>query len=127
MKLTLKDGKEVEVKFLKMILPINLNEIPHDFPFRNLGNWEPIINIETGQILNWKTGKSGVVEFNVNNEGKYYLLGEDSVVLLKKEGGYVPNELIPGWHGETVQLEINELGKIMNWYTEPSLEGFLKD
>jgi hypothetical protein len=64
----------------------------------------------------------------VRDEGKYYLLNETKQILYIKDEGYVPNELIPpkNGFGDYLDLEINEQGKIINWYEKPSFADFDK-
>jgi hypothetical protein len=130
MKYVLKENIVSETRYVKMCLPVFFknNDMPRDFPLREGTKWEAIVEVDTGQILNWTKGYPATVIFlKVIDAGTYYLLDKDLDVIAKLEG-YVPNTLIPernGW-GDYVELHIDSNGVITNWYDNPDYSAFLK-
>lgn len=125
----IKVEKEVEIKYVKVFLPVRYEEedIPNDFPLRDGDVWRAFIDIDTGEIQSWPNGKSGEMHMKVCDEGSYYLcdiLGND---ILSIERNYVPNRLIPptDGYGDYIYFDIDSNGVIKNWYKNPSIEQFL--
>jgi hypothetical protein len=113
------------IRYIRVDVPC-YDDIPKDFLLRSGDNWTATIDIVTGIVQDWKQGVSGRVFSKVRDGGKYYLLNEDKELVYKQEYGYVPNKLIPPKDGfdDYVDLEIDEEGKITNWYENPSFEDF---
>lgn len=114
MKLTVNLPTEVNIKYLRMTLPVE-EDIPNNFPLRDGNKWEATVDVDTGKILNWPEGKQPV-ELNLKVDGgTYELLDEQSkrVGKLLKED-YVP-KLVPGQYGDYVELDIASDGTITNW------------
>lgn len=126
--------KEVDIKHLRVHIPVRYDEedIPKDFPLRvEVPNdkdgydwWDATIEVDTGKILNWPQGVSGEMNMKVCDEGSYYLLDESGEILKSIEQDYAPNSFIPGEYGDYISLNINEEGIITNWYKHPRLEEF---
>jgi hypothetical protein len=118
-------GKTGKIRYIKVDVPC-YDDIPEDFPLRKGDNWIATIDIVTGIIQDWKQGISGRVFSKVRDAGKYYLLNEYNEIVFKRECGYVPNKLLPPKDGfdDYIDLEINEEGKIINWYENPSFDDF---
>jgi hypothetical protein len=114
-----------KIRYVKVDVPC-YDDIPKDFPLRTGDNWIATLDIVTGIIQNWKQGISGRVFSKARDEGKYYLLNENKELVFKQEYGYVLNKPLPPKDGfdDYIDLEINEEGKITNWYGDPSFEGF---
>lgn len=85
-------------------------------PCRNGDTWEPSIDIETGQILNWVKGKSAKVHYKVCDAGTYTIKGEKGCEI-RMIDGYVPGILSPGGlgYGDYIIMNINEEGFINKW------------
>lgn len=58
-------------------------------PCRDGEYWCPEIDIETGQIRNWKTGTVADIHYKVYDDGEYWIVDAEGKTVLKKEG-YVP-------------------------------------
>lgn len=78
--------------------------------------WQPLINIETGFIVNWEQGKQADIHFKVCDDGEYSLYDSSQRTLISYDG-YVPNCLSIGerGYGDYIILSIDESGKIENW------------
>lgn len=79
-------------------------------PCRNGDYWEPKIDINTGQILNWTQGTSADIHYKVCDDGKYTLHAADGSTIEIKEG-YVPKIMCPGGqeYGDYIIMEVNYL------------------
>lgn len=78
--------------------------------------WSPIIEIETGRILNWEQGKIAEVHYKVCDAGNYILKDADDNTVLSIDG-YVPSVLCPAdnRYGDYIIMLINEDGFIDGW------------
>ena len=128
MKITVKEVKQVEVKFLQAYCGVRywedarVNGIEDDdgalIPCRSrIGDtWEPLINLETGTILNWPRGVVADIHYKVCDEGVYQLLDENRNIVKQIEG-YVPAIMCPegSGYGDYVIMKIDTQGKIANW------------
>jgi len=81
-----------------------------EMPCRNGDVWEPIIDVRTGQILNWEIGVQARLHYKVCDEG-IYTFGE------KVWDGYVPDFMCPegGGFGDYIIMNIDENGFIKKW------------
>jgi hypothetical protein len=127
MKAIIKVEKEVEIKYVKVQVPVRYEEedIPNNFPLRNGNMWNAKIDIDNGIIIDWPKGKKGNIQMKICDEGSYYLLDENDNMILKIEQDYVPNKLLPGSYGDYLELHIKENGVISNWYSIPSINDFI--
>lgn len=136
MKVITNVNREIEVKYVKVHLPIRYKEedMPKNFPLRyekpddknGYDWWAATIEIETGKILEWPLGETGEFYMKVCDEGGYFLLDENLFIIGSLVMEYVPNRLLPpaDGYGDYVSFEIQADGKISNWYKKPSLTQF---
>ena len=137
MKITRNNNQEIEIKYVKVELPIRYGEedMPKDFPLRyevptdesGYDWWKATIEIDTGKILVWPLGKVGKFYIKVYDEGSYFLLDESRNIIAAIEINYVPNRLLPpkDGYGDYVTFKIQANGVISNWYKNPLLTDFL--
>ena len=80
------------------------------------GRWCPVIDIETGKILNWEQGKTGNVYYKVCDDGNYKLLDENDNIVVDKNC-YVPDFLAidDSGYGDYIIMTIDENGNIQRW------------
>ncbi len=125
MKITLPMPSYIEVTTIRVVLPVRYKDedMPLDFPLRDGDEWKADIDIETGKIAGWPSGRGGNVQMKVVDEGLYYLLDQAGNTVASLEGDYVPS-IIPGEFGDYVDLQIYD-GTILNW-KQPSEEDILK-
>lgn len=126
MKITLKIEKEYNVKYLRVKAgaryweDATVNGIEDTegtlIPCRDGKYWKPLIEIETGQILNWEQGKTANIHYKCCDDGEYILLDEDKNVIKLIEG-YVPRILYPkkNGYGDYIIMDIDENGFIQKW------------
>jgi hypothetical protein len=128
MSLTVTKRIAVPVDTLRMVLNVRYGDedMPNDFPFRKGDTWAVEVDIATGKIKDWPTGRAFDLYMKVCDEGRYYLLADGDVVA-EKEGDYVPNSLVPGEYGDYVELTIAADGTITNWPKAPDLSAFDED
>lgn len=128
MKIELTVKKEFEVKTLQVeagvrywedstINGLNDDEKGSNIPCRESSTWKPLIDIETGVILNWEKGKEASIHYKVCDNGEYWLLDEQGNRVVKAKGYYVPDMLSidDEGYGDYIIMEIDKDGKINNW------------
>ena len=96
-------------------------------PCREGDSWKPLINVETGVILNWNKGVKADIHYKICDDGRYYLLDADNNTVLSIENDYVPKCLCPkeNGYGDYIIMDVNEDGIIDNW--KFSLSGFTNE
>lgn len=126
MKIKIKQETEVEVKTLHVRAGVRywedarVNGVADEkgdlMPCRLGDYWSPIIDIETGKIINWITGNSADIHYKVCDDGVYTLKDEKGNVILVKEG-YVIDSLSIGEEGfgDYIILKVGQNGIIKNW------------
>lgn len=84
-----------------------------DIHMRDDDSWCPVIDLETGIILNWPEGVAASVHYKVCDDGVYALLDADMNVVVQKDG-YVPKMMCPkdNGYGDYVIMDIDGTGKI---------------
>lgn len=89
-------------------------------PCRDGDYWKPIIDIDSGKILNWKEGTTASLHYKVCDDGEYVVLDADDNEVMKKEG-YVPATMCPDedGFGDYIIMRINEHGVIADWKFDP--------
>ena len=101
------------------------NDVPQ-MPLSADGYWNIVINLSTGEILDWPKGTTAETHYKVCDDGVYSLLDHTMETIVTKDG-YVPNMLSPdgGGYGDYVIMKIDETGKIDGWKVD--LEYFEDD
>lgn len=87
-----------------------------NIPCRDGDCWKPLININTGKIINWTQGVRASIHYKVCDNGTYKLL-DANMELIKKIRDYVPKMLSPkeeGW-GDYIIMDIDTDGQIQDW------------
>lgn len=89
-------------------------------PLRNDDAWEPVIDLASGQILDWPAGVVADIHYKVCDDGSYWLLDEKMAVVAKY-AGYVPDCLSPQGNGfgDYIILKVGADGGIEGW--EPDM------
>jgi hypothetical protein len=127
MKVTVKVKKEVEIKTLHVEAGASnwedteVNGSPDSedgtlIPCKDGDYWKPIIDIETGQILNWEKGKTAYIHYKVCDDGRYFVKDKEGNTIFEKDG-YVPTCMSPkeAGFGDYIIMDINENGFIQDW------------
>ena len=135
MKIKLKIEKEFDAKYLKVEAGVRhwedteVNGEPDTENGDNIPcvneerDWCPLIEIDTGKIINWEIGKTADIHYKVCDDGKYTLLDQNKDEIKSIEG-YVISDLAIGERGfgDYIIMTIDENGIIENW--NPTLEDF---
>ena len=126
MKIRVTRTVDVEVRFLQASCAVRywedaeVNGVADEdgslIPCRNGENWEPLIDLETGVILNWTKGKAADIHYKVCDAGEYALLDADKQVVMKIDG-YVPEIMAPAenGYGDYVIMSVDADGRIDDW------------
>lgn len=90
-------------------------------PCRIGDDWAPLIEIDTGKVVDWPAGTTAAIHYKVCDDGEYALLDADRNPLRTIEG-YVPGMLAPagGGYGDYVILEVGPDGLIAGWSADLS-------
>ncbi len=127
MKITVIEKKEVEVKFIKVDAQVRYwddaeingatSEEGLNIPFKNGDMWQPIIDIESGVIVDWPKGTNASFHFKICDAGSYYLLDENNNEVVSRLNNYVPNGLCHGdqGYGDYIIFSVNEDGSIVDY------------
>lgn len=137
MKIELTVKKEFDVKFLHVIAEVRYwedaivngkedDENDIKMPCSHGGAWNPIIELETGRIINWEIGSTASVHYKVCDAGVYTLTDFENNEVVKKNG-YVPNCMSPkrNGYGDYIIMDIDGDGIISNW--NPDLSDFIPE
>jgi hypothetical protein len=134
MKIKMKVDVESEVKFLKAECGVRywedaeVNGVEDDdnnprMPFKVGDTWSPVIDLDTGTIVDWPAGTTASTHYKVCDDGRYSLLDENKAEVVSIDG-YVPKIMCPGdnGYGDYVIMSIGADGKIEGWH--PDLSAF---
>ncbi len=119
----LKNLKTLEVEAKPLFLENCVIDGEYDDEYGTLtpclenGVWKPIIDIETGTIVNWEKGKNVRINYKVCDNGNYKFLDENGNVLKFLEQKYVPKIMSPSekGYGDYIFMEVDSEGKIQDW------------
>ncbi len=127
MKTTITVKKEVEVSLLQVNAGVRYwedsevngeldTEQGENIPCKKGDLWTPLIEIETGKILNWKQGTKAEIHYKVCDCCAWELLDDDRNTIIVGDG-YVPDTLSPKEEGfgDYIIMDINEDGFIQDW------------
>lgn len=136
MKARIKIEKETEIKTLHVAAGVRywedatVNGIEDTegnlIPCRKGELWMPVIDIDSGKILNWKKGNTASIHYKVCDAGSYFLKDENGETVLSIENNYVPKILCPeeNGYGDYIIMEVGADGQIKNW--EITIEDFIE-
>lgn len=137
MKTIIKVEKEVEIKTLEINAKVRhwedatINGVEDKegtlTPCASGAYWKPIIDIDTGVILNWEIGTEANIHLKVCDCGSYYLKDENNNVVVSIEDNYVPEIACPkeNGYGDYIIMDINKDGQISRW--KPVINDFFDD
>jgi hypothetical protein len=86
-------------------------------PLKNGPLWKPVIDVATGQIIDWPADKHARIHYKVCDQGEYWLEDAEGK-RLKWKGDYVPNDLLAigdNGYGDYIILKISAEGIIEGW------------
>ena len=87
-------------------------------PLRQGDVWAPVINLDTGGIIDWPDGTIANIHYKVCDEGEYWLLDRDRQRISKYKGCYVPDEILcvgDAGYGDYIILKVGQDGFIKDW------------
>ena len=85
----------------------------------NNWRWRPLIDIETGRIVNWSQGTTANVHYKVCDDFYCDILDGNKNVITSYDG-YVPKIMCPAdeGYGDYIIMNIDENGFIQGWEKE---------
>ncbi len=99
-------------------------------PFLSGELWKPLIDISSGEILEWPQDAVAEVHYKVCDSGRYFVLDADKNVIGEiNKDGYVPECLYPkrNGYGDYIIMDIDQKGFIQGWDTEVFNEDLVGD
>jgi hypothetical protein len=93
-------------------------------PLRNGENWEPVIDLTTGRILNWPEGVSASIHYKVCDAGEYWLLDAAKQRIAKWKGYYVPDDILcvgDNGYGDYIIFKVGSDGVVVGW-SKPGID-----
>ncbi|MFC3875400.1 hypothetical protein [Neisseria musculi] len=111
---------EIKAVRINVCLHEDVAEQLPEFLLADGGDFEIVIDVDTGKVLNCQGNEAVSVTDKVSDSGTYTLLGKDNEEIVKLVYEYVPNKLIPGEYGDYIDLKINTEGLITNWPKSPA-------
>ena len=140
MKIQIREITEYEAKTLKVNANIRHwddirlngeedgNEDGAGVPCKDGESWCPIIDINSGVIVNWVNGVTADIHCKVCDSGSYSVLDSDGEVLYSEEDCYVPYVLDTSrrGYGDYIIMEVDETGKIADW-NPAKIQSFIGD
>jgi len=126
MDVTVIEKKKIEVKYLLAECSVRywedgtINGIEDEegkMPCKVCDVWKPLIDVDTGVIVNWTQGVTAFVHYKVCDAGVYSLLDESKDVVKTIDGCYVPEVMCPSesGYGDYVIMNIDADGLIDGW------------
>ena len=113
----------------KPLMPcaVQIKDKPEECIYSDHYLWRPLIDIETGQIVNWEKGFDANVHYKVCDNFQCEILDADKNVIASYDG-YVPSVMCPEdeGYGDYIIMDIDENGFIQGWNKELILE-FVKN
>lgn len=96
-------------------------------PFIKETRWCPIIEIESGKVIDWPIGTTAKIHYKICDDGRYSLVYEGITIL--SFDGYVPEIACPEGegYGDYIIMNIDENGLIANWSKNPSVTEFMDE
>lgn len=84
---------------------------------KDADNWYPVIDIETGRIINWQEGTIADIHYKVCDDGDYYLFSDDKETPVIHKSGYVPDCVCAEGegYGDYIKMHVDSKGFIRGW------------
>jgi len=88
--------------------------------------WKPIIEIETGKILNWEPGKTADIHFKVCDQCSWFFLDSEGEKYGEQTNEYVHPVLCPekSGYGDYIIMRVDAEGMIRGWKADRVTEQF---
>lgn len=93
-------------------------------PFAFGDRWRPVIDLESGTIIEWPEGAEADIHFKVCDDGEYWLSKDGKSKDVKKGGYYVPDEYLCHGaigYGDYIIMKVDGSWKIAN-YRKPHID-----
>lgn len=134
MKLIKSEQKEISFKYLQFdveprywegaVINGESDEDGDNVPFKFGTQWKPLIDLESGSVVDWPSGVTASFHFKFCDADDYYLLDESKEIIATHNNYYVPDGLLcygDDGYGDYIIFSVDESGKIIN-YEQPMLE-----
>lgn len=95
-------------------------------PFKDGRLWRPIIDIESGYIIDWPIGTFAIFHFKVCDAGIYHLLNDKHQVIASRFDNYVPEGVCHGdeGYGDYIIFKVDENGFILGYKNKIDFDEF---
>lgn len=92
-------------------------------PFREGDLWCPIIDLESGKVIDWPNGVTADIHYKVCDQGEYWLRDANGARVAKWRSHYVPDRFLchgDAGYGDYIIMTVETDGRILNW-THPEI------
>jgi hypothetical protein len=122
MKVKLKVEREYDVKYINVDAYIGGRDSDESMPCTDGDRWSPVINIDTGVIMNWEQGVVADICYKVRDRCCYSLEDYQGNVIVEMFDEYVPDILCPegDGYGDYIIMKIDINGVIAKWNNDIS-------
>ena len=131
MKIKLKVEKEFDAKYLQAEVGARYwedatvngveDELGDLIPCRDGDYWKPLIELETGKIVNWEQGKTANIHYKSCDDNTFKLLDEKHEVIKSVDGYVISGMAInDNGYGDYVIMEVDAFGNIKDWEADLS-------
>ena len=78
--------------------------------------WRPVIDVETGQIIDWPEGTEASIHYKVCDDFSCDILDKEYNVIYHYDG-YVPSIMCPIYdgYGDNIIMDVDNKGYIVGW------------
>lgn len=93
-----------------------IKDEPTNVIYSNHWTWRPIIDVETGQIINWNKQVDAYVHYKVCDAFEC-IFQDSNGLIITMYNGYVPSFMYPKreGYGDYIILDVDECGYIQYW------------
>lgn len=88
-------------------------------PMRVGEYWKPLIELETGRVIDWPEGITADIHYKVCDQGIYTLLDPCRRPVARYKSDYVPSEVLcfgkTGQSGNYIIMKIDATGHVVGW------------
>lgn len=100
----------------------SINGVEDEFgtlvPLRDGDAWKIIVDLKTGEILNWPVGISASIHYKICDQGQYWLTDQYCKRIFKWNSYYVPDDILcvgDRGYGDYIIFNVDYNGHIKNW------------
>lgn len=114
---------EAEVRYWEDAIINGVHDEDGDkVPFRDGLMWRPVVDLDTGCIVDWPQGTTADFHYKVCDQGEYWLADKNMNKILKWSDHYVPDEFLcfgDDGYGDYIIFNVENDGHICGYRRMP--------